>query len=87
MASGSAQQAVLPGVPPLLDTTMAQSLDSPQFLTPDEVVEFLRISMRTLERWREKRRGPPLVRLSRNMVRYSWPALVGWLGARTEGQR
>jgi hypothetical protein len=59
----------------------------PQFLTSREVVQLLRIGMRTLERWRQKRTGPPFIRCSHSMVRYSWDELVVYLRKCTQEAR
>jgi len=51
-------------------------IESP-LLTPEEAAAFLRSHVRTLEKWRTRRRGPRYVRLGR-LVRYFKSDLAEW---------
>ena len=73
------REAKISHVTLLRGTKMAHRKKRPQFLTSAEVVDFLRIGKRTLERWRTKRTGPPFVRMTRSNVRYRRCDLESWL--------
>lgn len=47
-----------------------------------QVAELLGVSVRTLERWRNRRTGPPFVRISHNVVRYPEHSVQEWLERR-----
>lgn len=66
----------------LKDRTMSGPL-----LTQQEVADFLKVKVRTLEKWRHKRCGPPYFKLSPNgeqTVRYPYDELLNWLAERRE---
>ena len=48
------------------------------FLTQDEVAAELKISERTLDRWRRLDEGPPITKLGRRVL-YRRPSLQAWL--------
>lgn len=57
-------------------------------LTPEEVADMLRVSLRALQQWRGRRQGPPWVRLGHTTVRYPRQELLAWLKEqRHEGGR
>lgn len=49
-----------------------------RYLTPREVAEMLRVSVKTIAFWRQNGGGPPYVELSRKHVRYEETAVVSW---------
>jgi hypothetical protein len=77
-------KAICDGVTPSEGEDVRQSSESLVFLTSGEVVEFLRIGNRTLQRWRQKGMGPPYLRVSPTMIRYPWVGVQYWLGASME---
>lgn len=48
-------------------------------LTTKEAAEFLRISERTLQRWRDENRGPKFTEPEPRVIRYFEADLVRWL--------
>lgn len=55
-----------------------------QLMRPEEVVDLLAVSGRTLEAWRLSGAGPPYVRLgSKKAVRYKRSDVETWLAERT----
>lgn len=52
--------------------------------TPDEVEELTGLRVKTLQRWRFEKRGPPFVRLGK-CVRYSAEALRRWIDSQPGG--
>jgi|tagenome__1003787_1003787.scaffolds.fasta_scaffold20959347_4 hypothetical protein len=56
--------------------------DPDALLTEVQAAEFLSLSTRTLQAWRERRSGPPFVRAGR-AVRYRRRALYIWIDANT----
>ena len=59
-------------------------MDNLSFLTQSEAAEFLRVSVRTLERFRGNALGPKFVRMSRGgQILYTKSALESWAAART----
>ena len=55
----------------------------PELLTTREAAEALRLSERTLIRWRVERKGPPVVRAGRRVV-YRPSDLDAWLARHTD---
>ena len=53
------------------------------FLMQDEVAAELKLSTRTLARWRRFREGPPVTKIGRR-VYYRWTTLQAWLRAREQ---
>ncbi len=51
-------------------------------LTTEEVAERLRVSRRTLEKWRTVGGGPPFIKLNRRAVRYQEEAVEAWKRSR-----
>lgn len=56
----------------------------PDYLTTAEAALYLRISITTLEHWRQLRAGPAYIRLGRN-VRYSRAALDAYAATQSVG--
>jgi DNA-binding transcriptional regulator YiaG len=52
-----------------------------QYLTQDQLSEFLLVPVRTLENWRQRKFGPPYIKIARR-VRYSVESVEAWLQAR-----
>jgi predicted DNA-binding transcriptional regulator AlpA len=52
-----------------------------QLLSQAETAELLNLKPRTLERWRQKREGPPWVCYSARCVRYRRSEVLRWLAA------
>lgn len=50
----------------------------PELLTPKEVAAYLKVSEKTLERWRTEGRGPNYIRLNDRVVRYSMADIKAW---------
>jgi len=46
-------------------------MTTPDLMTPDEVAEMLRLRPKTLANLRSRRLGPPYLKLSGGVVRYS----------------
>ena len=57
-----------------------------RLLLTDEAAQFLRLTPRALENWRNKGDGPPYIRISHRCVRYRLGTLVDWLGKRTSAE-
>lgn len=51
-------------------------------LTAAELAERLKLSTRTLRRWRSEGKGPPFVRVGRG-VRYDWGEVKEWMSTKT----
>ena len=49
-----------------------------QYLTQDQLSEFLLIPTRTLEKWRLAESGPPYIKIARH-VRYRVESVEAWL--------
>lgn len=58
---------------------------SPRGLRAPEVAARLGVSIRTLEDWRRKRRGPPFVRVGPRAIVYPEADLNAWLSDRRVG--
>ena len=55
----------------VIDTRLKRTVESPDDLLSDgEAARVLRLSPRTLQRWRQEGSGPPFLRMSPGMVRY-----------------
>lgn len=54
-----------------------------RYLSADEVAHLLRVSMRTLRRWRTLRVGPPGVKVGRSYI-YQASGVMGWLRSQAE---
>jgi predicted DNA-binding transcriptional regulator AlpA len=65
----------------LIVPTLAED-DPDDLLTPETVAQHLQVSETTLPGWRNKRIGPPYVRLSARLVRYPRGGLLQWLRSR-----
>lgn len=50
-----------------------------RLLMPQEAATILRISHRTLEKWRANDEGPPWVTVGRNRIRYDPADLAVWI--------
>jgi len=50
-----------------------------QLLTGKEAAASLGVSLRTLENWRQRHKGPPYVKLESALVRYRTQDLETWL--------
>jgi hypothetical protein len=57
--------------------------DAPLYLTEAETAKALRISSRTLARWRVAGGGPPFARLSARRIAYPVDGLKAWGAGRT----
>jgi phage terminase Nu1 subunit (DNA packaging protein) len=57
----------------------------PIWLTPGEVASALKISPRTIEKWRQNGTGPRWTRLSNGMVRYRLDHYLAWCASRDTG--
>ena len=80
------------GAIPLPGTEMAQTKQqrrneamrkhqSSEFLSPLQVARLLGISIWSLLLWRKKGFGPPVLRVSRNIIRYPREGFEAWLAA------
>ena len=59
--------------------------DDEKFFTTQEVARFLRVTVRTLERWRSEGEGPPIITMG-GLIRYRSDDLDAWIEAnRTAG--
>jgi len=58
-----------------MNTTTQQPL--PEFLTQDDVAALLKVSPRTLEHWRLRKKGPQYAKLGKH-VRYRRSAVLAW---------
>lgn len=54
-----------------------------ELLTPQEVAAYLQIPRQTLYAWRNRRTGPPGIRVGRHL-RYRRSDLLSWLAAGAE---
>jgi predicted DNA-binding transcriptional regulator AlpA len=57
---------------------MSNSYDPDELLTEREVAALLKLSVRTLQSWRTRKVGPPVVRVGRS-IRYRRGSLMDWL--------
>lgn len=57
-------------------------MSTPALLTPEDAAAFLKMSPKTLEKWRSKGTGPKSHRLGHRTVRYFQSDLDAWLAAR-----
>ena len=53
-------------------------------LAPRQVGELLKVSARTLGKWRQHNKGPRFIRLGYNKVVYRMEDVLEWVGARSE---
>lgn len=51
-------------------------------LIEQEVAPILRVSIRTLQKWRVNGKGPPFIRVSARAIRYRRNDLDGWIERR-----
>lgn len=58
--------------------------DDDVLLTPREAADSLRVSLRTLGKWRREGKGPAGVRLGYNKIVYSKSVLQAWLMRKSE---
>lgn len=72
-------------MPGLADQARAMiATDERDLMTPAEAArEELRVEEKTLANWRSARVGPPYLKLSGGIVRYSRKAVRQWLAERT----
>jgi excisionase family DNA binding protein len=54
--------------------------DDEKFFTTQEVAELLRVTVRTLERWRAAGKGPALITMG-GLIRYRHSDLDAWIEA------
>ncbi|WP_223357759.1 helix-turn-helix transcriptional regulator [Leifsonia sp. ZF2019] len=59
--------------------------DLPALATVTVLTAFLDVSVATLARWRQKRMGPPWVRVGGSAVRYPREGIREWLAANEHG--
>jgi predicted DNA-binding transcriptional regulator AlpA len=52
-------------------------------LTPEEVVDRLKVGRATLSAWRVRGEGPPWLRLENRLIRYPASGLTTWLAEQT----
>lgn len=55
------------------------------FLRPKELAEILRVSEKTLERWRAEGKGPPWTKISNKQICYAIADFDEWLAQNTAG--
>jgi predicted DNA-binding transcriptional regulator AlpA len=65
---------------------MAPSLMEQRWFTPRELAEKLGVSVRTLDDWRRKRRGPRCLKVSYRTVKYPAEDLETWLQSLWKGR-
>ncbi|HQQ00981.1 MAG TPA: helix-turn-helix domain-containing protein [bacterium] len=58
---------------------------APTYLTQKETAEELRVSPRTLEKWRRSGRGPRFIRYSQRAIRYDRDDVRQWAESRKSG--
>jgi excisionase family DNA binding protein len=56
----------------------SRKVQSGRLMTPSEVAEYLRISVKTLANWRSRNTGPPFLRIG-GRVRYRQHAMDEWI--------
>ena len=61
--------------------------DGDAWLTPAEVSRIIGFTIRTLNTWRARRKGPPHVIISGRSVRYSAESLKTWMASEACGRR
>ncbi|PZO88668.1 MAG: hypothetical protein DI626_01275 [Micavibrio aeruginosavorus] len=49
------------------------------FVTPKMLAAFLKVSEKTLDRWRREGKGPNFYKISNNRIRYYMPDVDTWL--------
>lgn len=54
-----------------------------KFIGPEDLADWLQVSLRTIQQWRYRRQGPPYVRLSHRQVRYAVDDVESWLATRS----
>jgi excisionase family DNA binding protein len=65
---------------------LAKAIDlESEYLTSDEVSDWLKVSRRTLHRWARLRKGPPSVKIGRS-VYYRRASVEQWLLALEQSQ-
>ena len=62
---------------------MSDHKEPGELLKPAEVAGILRISLRTLSKWRQLGKGPACIRLGYNRVVYSRQAVDAWISQRS----
>jgi predicted DNA-binding transcriptional regulator AlpA len=50
-------------------------------ITIEELSEYLKISVKTLKKWKKEGKGPRAIQLSRNITRYDMNEVDKWLGS------
>lgn len=60
-----------------------QSSEANQMVSGPEAAKFLGISKKTIEHWRQQKKGPPFVRLSTRAVRYRIADLLAFIERKT----
>lgn len=60
-----------------------QSSEANQMMSGPKAAEFLGVSKKTIENWRQKKMGPRFVRLSRRAVRYRIADLLEFIRGKT----
>jgi predicted DNA-binding transcriptional regulator AlpA len=59
----------------------APRVDLPQLLNERELAPILGVSLPTLRRWRAKNQGPPVIKISGRLCRYSLHTVFRWLAS------
>jgi predicted DNA-binding transcriptional regulator AlpA len=72
---------------PIEQSAEAHYLGGGQLLTEEEVARRLRVTTRTLLRWRNTGDGPEFVRIGPRMLRYSEGAITAWTTRNTYAHR
>ena len=66
---------------------MVNSMTDPDTLCDEyDAADFLKLSVRTLQAWRQQACGPAFIRAGR-AVRYRRRDLIDWIDANTHGER
>jgi hypothetical protein len=61
------------------------TLESQDYMTPEQVAEIAHVVPDTLSRWRSSGKGPPFIRLGGRSVLYYRPDVISWLEAHRKG--
>ena len=70
-----------PPTPHYITLNDAYGMGPRTLLTPRETARMLRISLRTLERWRSTDQGPPVTRVGPRRLAYSVGSILEFIGA------
>jgi excisionase family DNA binding protein len=69
-----------------MDSTTTPTAAGADFLTTDELADYLKVPAATIRAWRHNDKGPKGVRLGRH-VRYRRVDVDAWVAAETRAQR